>query len=114
MGTIRIGGYQDDLVFTMPDNLTRSMQAVIIMTFRAGRGLFLRSSGAVDGRSAAMNVWLAPSQPVRFEYEADEVPEPHAGLTKVLLKSVDALGGVILPTQGDLDRAAAGPEESDG
>ncbi|WP_298251493.1 hypothetical protein [uncultured Arthrobacter sp.] len=111
MGAIRIGGYQTDLVFDMPDNLTRSMQAVIIMTFRAGKGLFLRSSGQIDGRRAAMSVWLAPTQPIRFEYEADEVPEPHAELTKVLLKSVEALGGVIMPGRDDVERTDAHPDE---
>ena len=111
MGAIRIGGYQSDLVFNMPDNVTRSMQAVIIMTFRSGKSLFFRSSGEVDGRDTAMNVWLAPTQAIRFEYDADEVPEPHAELTKVLLKSVDALGGVILPTREDFEMTDTDPDQ---
>ncbi|GAB3531909.1 hypothetical protein GCM10027403_03130 [Arthrobacter tecti] len=111
MGAIRVGGYQADLVFNMPDNLTRSMQAVIIMTFRTGKGLFFRSAGEVEGRTTAMNVWLAPTQAIRFEYEADEVPEAHAELTKVLLKSVDATGGVILPASGDFDTTDKNPEQ---
>lgn len=103
MARIVVGGYHQDLIFNMEDQVVRAIQGAATQMLKYGRGFFLRHAGTADGEASVRQVWIGSSSAIRFEYDGAVMPAPDEDLVGTFRKHLDAFGGIILARSADDD-----------
>lgn len=110
MARLILGGYGQDVVVQVEDGLCRALQAAVMTRLAAGEGLFLRCDTTVNNASVISVSWISPSSSVRFEWDAELLPEFHEGLrnlAKSFLSDIENFGGIVLPGDAEIERREA-------
>ncbi|WP_458113408.1 hypothetical protein M1D88_04650 [Arthrobacter sp. R1-13] len=85
------------------DEVCRAVQNVLIRRLSLGDGLFLRSSGDSDGQPVTTVIWISPASSLRFEYDDEKLPELNEKLAETYWTVIKGSGGLVLPSQGEID-----------
>lgn len=93
MGTIFYGGSGTPI--EIEDRALAHLKVVIATKLRRGES-FTVSWQHPEGRGGRTTVWLHPSIPLRFEFEASETPELSRAWIEELANSANSSGGITL------------------
>ena len=94
MGLLYYGGTSDPI--EIEDRALAHLKVVIATKLRRNESFTLswrHPEGAAPGRST---IWLHPSIPLRFVFEAPEPPELHAEWITAMAHSANTSGGITM------------------
>ncbi|TDN90665.1 hypothetical protein [Microbacterium sp. BK668] len=97
MGTIYYGG--SDTPIHIEDRALSHLKVVIATKLRRGESFTVSWRHPDDQPGGRSTVWLHPSIPLRFEFDAAETPDLSRAWIEELANSANSSGGILLVSE---------------